>query len=97
MRVEYLKRGAVMRKLSNHLKNWSFFIAGLSLVLSVMVISQDSLAMGKKVAQDKDAEARAKFYSSSKERHYESRQGRLEYQQTLLNDRFVNSGVYYHR
>jgi len=44
-----------------------------------------------------DAQAREEFSSTQKERHYDSRQTRLQSRQTLLDDRFVNSGVYYHR
>ena len=38
-----------------------------------------------------DAQDRASFYSTRRERAYTSRQDRLRYQQTLLNERYVNS------
>jgi hypothetical protein len=59
------------------------------------VVTQQAEA--KEQQKFQDAQAREEFASSSKERHYESRQGRLQSRQTLLDDRFVNSGVYYHR
>jgi hypothetical protein len=37
-----------------------------------------------------DAQQRASFYSSRRERAYQSRQDRLNYQQTLLNERYTN-------
>ena len=38
-----------------------------------------------------DAQDRASFRSSRRERVYQSRDDRLQYQQTLLNDRYTNS------
>ena len=54
-------------------------------------------AAEKKEQKFEDAESREEFASSTRERHYDSRQTRLQGRQTLLDDRFVNSGVYYHR
>ena len=38
-----------------------------------------------------DAQDRASFSSSTRERRYESRDSRLQYQQTLLSDRYTNN------
>jgi hypothetical protein len=54
-------------------------------------------AAEKKEQKFEDAESREEFASSTRERHYDSRQTRLQGRQTLLDDRFINSGVYYHR
>ncbi len=50
----------------------------------------------KQQRQFEDAESRASFSSSRKELRYDDRQSRREHSQTLLDSRFINSGVYYH-
>ncbi|MHC4553080.1 MAG: hypothetical protein ACYSUT_10010 [Planctomycetota bacterium] len=52
---------------------------------------------GREEQKFQDAQAREEFHSSQKERRYNDHQARMQYRQTLLDERFVNSGVYYHR
>ena len=50
----------------------------------------------KKQQKFDDAQARAQFKSSRRSRAYESRQDRLRYRQSRLDERFVNSRAYYY-
>jgi hypothetical protein len=55
-----------------------------------------SRAADREQREFEDAEARASFRSSQRERYYQSRQDRLRYRQTRLDERYVNSRSYYY-
>lgn len=52
-------------------------------------------AEAKEQQKFEDAQSREEFASSTRERRYDSKQSRIQNRQTLLDTRFVNSGVFY--